>query len=88
MEKILYIVRGIPGSGKYITLYTCSIYDYPASLLQEDGFLLPDPLGNNKHPQMFHSSGFAIAAGPTGTANVTITASAESGFNPFLLSGM
>jgi hypothetical protein len=26
-------------------------------------FLLPDPLGNNKHPQMFHSSGFAIAAG-------------------------
>jgi hypothetical protein len=26
-------------------------------------FLLPDPLGNNRHPQMFHSSGFAIAAG-------------------------
>jgi hypothetical protein len=26
-------------------------------------FLLPDQLGNNKHPQMFHSSGFAIAAG-------------------------
>lgn len=26
-------------------------------------FLLPDPLGNNKHPQMFHSSGYAIAAG-------------------------
>jgi hypothetical protein len=26
-------------------------------------FLLPDPLGNNKHPHMFHSSGFAIAAG-------------------------
>jgi len=26
-------------------------------------FLLPDPLGNDKHPQMFHSSGFAIAAG-------------------------
>jgi hypothetical protein len=26
-------------------------------------FLLPDPLGNNKHPQMFHSTGFAIAAG-------------------------
>lgn len=26
-------------------------------------FLLPDPLGNNKHTQMFHSSGFAIAAG-------------------------
>jgi hypothetical protein len=30
----------VSGSGKYITLYTCSIYDYPASLLQEDGFLL------------------------------------------------
>jgi len=26
-------------------------------------FLLPDPLGNDKHPQMFHSTGFAIAAG-------------------------
>ena len=26
-------------------------------------FLLPDQLGNNKHPQMFHSSAFAIAAG-------------------------
>jgi len=26
-------------------------------------FLLPDPLGNNKHTQMFHSSAFAIAAG-------------------------
>jgi hypothetical protein len=26
-------------------------------------FLLPDQLGNNRHPQMFHSSGFAIAAG-------------------------
>jgi hypothetical protein len=26
-------------------------------------FLLPDPLGNNKHSRMFHSSGFAIAAG-------------------------
>jgi hypothetical protein len=26
-------------------------------------FLLPDPLGNDKHSQMFHSSGFAIAAG-------------------------
>ena len=26
-------------------------------------FLLPDPLGNNKHSQMFHTSGFAIAAG-------------------------
>ena len=30
----------VSGSGQYITLYTCSIYDYPASLLQEDGFLL------------------------------------------------
>lgn len=26
-------------------------------------FLLPDPLGNDKHSQMFHSSAFAIAAG-------------------------
>jgi len=26
-------------------------------------FLLPDPLGNNKHPQMFHSTAFAIGAG-------------------------
>jgi hypothetical protein len=26
-------------------------------------FLLPDPLGNDKHSMMFHSSGFAIAAG-------------------------
>jgi len=26
-------------------------------------FLLPDPLGNDKHSRMFHSSGFAIAAG-------------------------
>jgi hypothetical protein len=31
-------------------------------------FLLPDPLGNNKHPQMFHSSGFAIAAGVVAVA--------------------
>jgi hypothetical protein len=31
-------------------------------------FLLPDPLGNNKHPQMFHSSGFAIAAGVVSVA--------------------
>jgi hypothetical protein len=31
--------------------------------LNQMRFLLPDPLGNNKHPQMFHSSGFAIAAG-------------------------
>jgi hypothetical protein len=26
-------------------------------------FLLPDPLGNNKHPQMFHSTALAIGAG-------------------------
>ena len=26
-------------------------------------FLLPDPLGNDKHSRMFHSSAFAIAAG-------------------------
>jgi hypothetical protein len=26
-------------------------------------FLLPDPLGNDKHSMMFHTSGFAIAAG-------------------------
>jgi hypothetical protein len=26
-------------------------------------FLLPEPLGNNKHSMMFHSTGFAIAAG-------------------------
>jgi hypothetical protein len=31
-------------------------------------FLLPDPLGNDRHPQMFHSSGFAIAAGVVGVA--------------------
>ena len=30
----------VSSSGKYITLYTCSIYDYPANLLQEDGFYL------------------------------------------------
>jgi hypothetical protein len=30
----------VSGSGKYITLYTCSIYDYPANLLQEDGYYL------------------------------------------------
>jgi hypothetical protein len=29
-------------------------------------FLLPDPLGNNKHPQMFHTAAFAIAAGVVG----------------------
>jgi hypothetical protein len=26
-------------------------------------FLLPDPLGNNRHPQMFHSTALAIGAG-------------------------
>ena len=31
--------------------------------LNQMRFLLPDPLGNDKHSQMFHSSGFAIAAG-------------------------
>jgi hypothetical protein len=31
-------------------------------------FLLPDPLGNNKHPQMFHSSAFAIGAGVVAVA--------------------
>jgi hypothetical protein len=31
-------------------------------------FLLPDPLGNNKHQMMFHSSGFAIAAAVVGVA--------------------
>jgi hypothetical protein len=30
----------ISGSEKYITLYTCSVYDYPANLLQEDGYYL------------------------------------------------
>jgi len=30
----------VSGSEKYITLYTCSIYDYPANLLQEDGYYL------------------------------------------------
>ena len=37
-------------------------------------FLLPDPLGNDKHSQMFHSSGFAIAAGV-----VAVGAAAASG---------
>ena len=31
--------------------------------LNQMRFLLPDPLGNDKHSQMFHTSGFAIAAG-------------------------
>ena len=30
----------ISGSDKYITLYTCSVYDYSANLLQEDGSYL------------------------------------------------
>jgi len=30
----------VSGSEKYITLYTCSVYNYPANLLQEDGFYL------------------------------------------------
>lgn len=30
----------VSGSEKYITLYTCSVYDYPAKLLQEDGYYL------------------------------------------------
>lgn len=30
----------VSGSEKYITLYTCSVYDYPANLLQEDGYYL------------------------------------------------
>jgi len=29
-------------------------------------FLLPDPLGNDRHPQMFHTAAFAIAAGVVG----------------------
>jgi hypothetical protein len=33
-------LKWISGSGEYITLYTCSVYDYPANLLQEDGFYL------------------------------------------------
>ena len=31
-------------------------------------FLLPDPLGNDKHSMMFHTSGFAIAAGVVAVA--------------------
>jgi hypothetical protein len=31
-------------------------------------FLLPDPLGNDKHSRMFHSSAFAIAAGVVAVA--------------------
>jgi hypothetical protein len=44
-------------------------------------FLLPDPLGNDKHSQMFHTSGFAIAAGvvavgaAAGSAAISMSAS-------------
>jgi len=31
-------------------------------------FLLPDPLGNNRHPQMFHSTALAIGAGVVAVA--------------------
>jgi hypothetical protein len=31
-------------------------------------FLLPDPLGNNKHPQMFHTTALAIGAGVVAVA--------------------
>jgi hypothetical protein len=33
-------LKWVSGSREYITLYTCSVYDYPANLLQEDGFYL------------------------------------------------
>ena len=36
----------ISGSEKYITLYTCSIYSYPATLLQENDFYLLQEDGN------------------------------------------
>jgi hypothetical protein len=44
-------------------------------------FLLPDPLGNDKHSMMFHTSGFAIAAGvvavgaAAGSAAISMSAS-------------
>jgi hypothetical protein len=47
-------------------------------------FLLPDPLGNNKHPQMFHTAAFAIAAGVVGvgaagaSAAVSMSAAARA----------
>ena len=37
-------------------------------------FLLPDPLGNDKHSQMFHSSGFAIAAGVVAVGSAAASA--------------
>ena len=36
-------------------------------------FLLPDQLGNNKHPQMFHSSAFAISAGVVAVGSAGIS---------------
>ena len=30
----------VSGSGKYLTLIDCDIYDFPANLLQEDGYYL------------------------------------------------
>jgi hypothetical protein len=42
-------LKWISGSGEYLTLYTCSIYDYPADLLQEDGnYLLQENTSNIK----------------------------------------
>jgi len=47
-------------------------------------FLLPDPLGNDKHPQMFHTAAFAIAAGVVGvgaagaSAAVSMSAAARA----------
>ena len=47
-------------------------------------FLLPDPLGNNRHPQMFHTAAFAIAAGVVGvgaagaSAAVSMSAAARA----------
>ena len=49
--------------------------------LNQMRFLLPDHLGNDKHSQMFHSSGFAIAAGvvavgaAAGSAAISMSAS-------------
>ena len=37
-------------------------------------FLLPDPLGNDKHSRMFHSSGFAIAAGVVAVGSAAASA--------------
>jgi len=47
-------------------------------------FLLPDPLGNNKHSMMFHTAAFAIAAGVVGvgaagaSAAVSMSAAARA----------